>query len=210
VIAQHSGVSERTLRASYTAETIRVYQAFPPDVAYAALDAGKFVPPFKMARMTWIKPSFNWMMYRSGYASKPGQEVILAIDMTRQGFEWALENAALTRFVPDVHAGYESWKRELEERPVRIQWDPERDWRLQPIALSKTIQIGLKGEAVQRYVDEWIVRIENVTAVAKALREAATVVGLPSLFPLPSAFEVPYPLTTAISTRVFCDLSMGD
>jgi len=40
--------------------------------------------------MTWIKPSFLWMMYRSGWATKPGQEHILATQITRDGFEWAL------------------------------------------------------------------------------------------------------------------------
>jgi Domain of unknown function (DUF4291) len=41
-----------------------------------------------MGRMTWIKPSFNWMTYRSGYATKPGQEVVLGIDIAREGFDW--------------------------------------------------------------------------------------------------------------------------
>ncbi|WP_141653813.1 DUF4291 family protein, partial [Erwinia billingiae] len=27
-------------------------------------------PPFSMTRMTWIKPSFLWMMYRSGWGMK--------------------------------------------------------------------------------------------------------------------------------------------
>ncbi|WP_209018579.1 DUF4291 family protein [Endobacterium cereale] len=32
-----------------------------------ALDKGKFGPPtFSLNRMTWIKPSFLWMMYRCG------------------------------------------------------------------------------------------------------------------------------------------------
>jgi hypothetical protein len=38
--------------------------------------------------MTWIKPSFLWMMYRCGWATKPGQERVLAIQITREGFEW--------------------------------------------------------------------------------------------------------------------------
>lgn len=42
--------------------------------------------------MTWLEPSFLWMMYRSGCAQKEGQERVLAIDVTRSGFEWALRN----------------------------------------------------------------------------------------------------------------------
>jgi hypothetical protein len=65
---------EQVIRAAYSDRTVRVYQAYPPEIALPALEAGQFVPPFSMGRMTWIKPSFNWMMYRSGYASKQGQD----------------------------------------------------------------------------------------------------------------------------------------
>ena len=40
--------------------------------------------------MTWIKPSFLWMMYRCGWGLKEGQETVLAVEITREGFEWAL------------------------------------------------------------------------------------------------------------------------
>merc|ERR1712013_714378 len=31
--------------------------------------------------MTWIKPSFAWMMYRSGYGRKPNQTNVLKIKL---------------------------------------------------------------------------------------------------------------------------------
>jgi hypothetical protein len=184
--------SENVIRAAYSDSTIRVYQAYRPEIALPALEAGRFVPPFSMNRMTWIKPSFNWMMYRSGYASKSEQEVVLGIDITRQGFEWALKNAALTRFTPSVHASFEQYKNLLRARPVRIQWDPERDWRLGSMADVRSIQIGLSGEAVERYVNEWVTRIEDATPVARMVA-AAVESGIPPS-PLPSADERPYPL----------------
>ncbi len=143
-----------TIRAIFNEKTIRVYQAYGPEIAYPALEANRFVPPFKMNRMTWIKPSFNWMMYRSGYASKPGQEVVLGIDITREGFEWALSNASLSSHDSQDPSSREKWKKELERMPVRVQWDPERDWRIQSITDVRSIQIGLSGEAVKRYVSE--------------------------------------------------------
>lgn len=82
------------VRAIFDEHTVRVYQAYPVAIADAAIKAGTFVAPFTMDRMTWIKPSFNWMMYRCGFASKPRQERVLAIDVTRSGFEWALAHAA--------------------------------------------------------------------------------------------------------------------
>lgn len=190
--------SEHIIKAAYSDLSIRVYQAYRPEIALAALEAGRFVPPFSMGRMTWIKPSFNWMMYRSGFATKPGQEVVLGIDLSREGFEWALKNAVLSKFTPSVHASPAQWQNLLTVRPVRIQWDPERDWRLQPIAGVRTIQIGLSGEAVERYVNEWILSIEDVTSAAR-LAAAAAESGIP---PLPSTSERPYPLDAATAAAI--------
>lgn len=191
---------EHVIRAAYSERIIRVYQAYRPEIAMPALASGRFVPPFGMGRMTWIKPSFNWMMYRSGYATKPGQEVVLGIDITRDGFEWALENAALSGFTPTVHSSHEEWQRLLLEKPVRIQWDPERDYHLQEMKGVRTIQIGLSGEAVWRYVNEWIVRIDDMTNTAHQLNENLKRGTVPEQ--LPSMFEIPYPLSDTLKQRI--------
>jgi hypothetical protein len=83
---------EKQIRAVFDEQTITVYQAYRKEIAEPAVVNQKFVPPFKMARMTWIKPSFLWMMYRAGWATKDGQEHILSIKIKRSGFEWALAN----------------------------------------------------------------------------------------------------------------------
>jgi hypothetical protein len=157
------------IRARFDAATVRIYQAFPAEIARPALAAGRFVAPFKLSRMTWIKPSFNWMMYRCGYATKPAQEIVLGIDITRDGFEWALEHAVLSTFHPDIHVSLSDWKELLREKPVRIQWDPERDWRLQVIEDVRAIQIGLSGDAVSYYVNDWVTHIEDVTPTARLI-----------------------------------------
>lgn len=200
-IITNVSVSHHVIRAAYSAQSVRVYQAYRPEIALPALKAGRFVPPFRMGRMTWIKPSFNWMMYRSGYATKPGQEVVLGIDITREGFEWALENAVLSQFSPAVHASSEEWKTLLAAKPVRIQWDPERDWRLQSLT-GRTIQIGLSGEAIERYVNDWVMRIEDVTPVVRMAGAAINSIEPP--FPLPSASERPYPPPDAATAAAIC------
>ncbi|MEV0052428.1 DUF4291 family protein [Saccharopolyspora shandongensis] len=83
-------VAQRQIRGEFDARTIVVYQAYSPAVAEPALRANRFVPPFSFNRMTWIKPSFLWLMHRSGWAQKAGQERILAVRITRQGWEEAL------------------------------------------------------------------------------------------------------------------------
>jgi hypothetical protein len=152
----------REIRARYTEETIRVYQAYSLSIAEPAIEAQRFVPPFKMTRMTWIKPSFLWMMYRSGWATKSGQERILAIDILRDGFEWALRNASLSHFDQSVHFSLDFWKHQKESTNVRVQWDPERNCYLDPLDY-RTIQIGLSQNAAERYVHEWIQEITDIT-----------------------------------------------
>jgi hypothetical protein len=158
-------VPERQVRALFNEQTITLYQAYSPQIADSALLAQRFVPPFKMERMTWVKPSFLWMMYRSGWAAKPGQERILAIDITRSGFEWALAHSCVSSHELEVDGSHQQWVEHKQASPVRIQWDPERSLVLEPLG-HRTIQIGLSGEAIRRYVDEWIVRITDITGLA--------------------------------------------
>lgn len=161
-----SAIPYRQIRAVYDTTTIRVYQAYSDPIADSALAKGTFVSPlFKMERMTWIKPSFLWMMYRAGWGLKDArQKRILAIDITRKGFEWALTHSCPSH--PDESISLEEWQRVKENAPVRIQWDPERDLLLQPQA-HRAIQIGLSKQAVDLYVREWIQRITDVTPLTQ-------------------------------------------
>ena len=188
------------MRAAFSDRTVRVYQACRREIAEAALKAGTFVTPFSIPRMTWIKPSFNWMMYRCGFGSKPGQEVVLGIDITREGFEWALQHAVLSSYHPGFHSSELEWKRIVHTAPVRVQWDPERSWRLGRLENARAIQIGLSREAVERYVRQWIVRVEDVTPVAHEIAAAIKAGSRPAR--LPHEFEQPYPLSPELSCQL--------
>lgn len=157
------------IRALHDEHTITVYQAYSSAIAEPALAAGRFVPPFKRDRMTWIKPSFLWMMYRCGWAAKEGQERVLAVSITRAGFEWALANAMLSHYPRGVYANRADWQRALKRAPVRVQWDPERDLRLRELPY-RSLQVGIGGAAVGRYVDEWVTGITEVTGLAREIR----------------------------------------
>jgi hypothetical protein len=180
------GTPYRQIRAVYDEKTIRVYQAYRDEIANTALAKGTFVsPPFSMTRMTWIKPSFLWMMYRAGWGLKDGQTRILAIDITREGFEWALANSSLSHKPASDNSP-----------PVRVQWDPERDLLLAPLD-HRSIQIGLSGAAVQRYVHTWITGITDATSVPRQIHEALNAEHIEQAHAaLPS--ERPYPLSTSL------------
>ena len=150
------------IRADYDRDTITIYQAYSPAIADAALHAGRFVPPFSFRRMTWIKPSFLWLMHRSNWGLKSGQERILAVRVRRAGWEKALGLATLTTFVPGVFASPEQWAEQFATAPVHLQWDPERSLRGAGLPYG-SIQVGLSRHVIREYVGEWVTRIEDYT-----------------------------------------------
>lgn len=196
-------MNERIIRAVYDNETITVYQAFNKHIAQSTVNNQTFVtPPFKRERMTWVKPSFLWMMYRSGWATKENQEHILAIKIKRSGFEWALENSCLSHFDSAVHSSYDTWKEALNNTPVRIQWDPEKDILLQPLNY-RSIQIGLSDITVDKYIDEWIVGIEDITEYCKEIHlliNENKINQAKDLLPDEQAYPLPENITSIINS----------
>ncbi len=196
-------MSQREIRADYDGRTVVVYQAYRPEIATAAISAGRFVPPFSLERMTWIKPSFLWMMERCGWASKPGQERVLAIRITRAGWEEALGEAVLTTFEPAVYGDFDAWRRLLDAAPVRVQWDPERDMRGKPQE-RRAIQVGLSRAIIERYVREWTVEIRDVTPLVHSLRRLLDE-GRASDAQTRLPRERPYPVSEATARRLGMD-----
>jgi hypothetical protein len=183
----------RQVRAAFTDDTVTVYQAYPAAIAVPAAARGRFAPEYDRGRMTWIKPSFLWMMHRSSWATGAGQEHVLAVEITRAGLHAALEQAAASGYAPRLHASREQWRRELRRSDVRFQWDPERDLHLQPLPW-RSLQIGLSGDAVPRYLDEWITGITDVTALAHRIRgllREGDVQAAAALLPSERAYPLP-------------------
>jgi hypothetical protein len=122
---------ECEIRAYSTPLFIRV-------IADSALKHQTFIsPPFSMSRMTWVKPSFLWLMYRSGWGRKDkGQKRILAIDITHAGFAWALNHSCPSHRDPAMSE--EEWRlatsrRKIEGHKVAGQW---------PLKQQKTTRCG--------------------------------------------------------------------
>ncbi|MEO0359190.1 MAG: DUF4291 family protein, partial [Pseudomonadota bacterium] len=128
------------------------------------------VPGFLKTRMTWIKPSFLWIMYRCGWGDKDaGQSTVLRITMTRAGFMALLDRAALSSFYPETGQTHEGWKAGLARRPNRIQWDPDRDMDFAPLN-RRAIQVGIAAECLEIYFDA-IRQIEDITPMCQQVRD---------------------------------------
>lgn len=159
---KNTDAARQEIRAVYTDDTIRVYQAYKKEIAEEAIRLGTFGSHFKMERMSWIKPSFLWMMYRCGWATKEGQERVLAIDIKRSAFDYIVNNAVVSTFQKSKCKDYEDWHTQIKQSDIRCQWDPERDIWGNPLDY-RSIQLGLRGNALHRYVNDWIVEMKDIT-----------------------------------------------
>jgi len=154
------------------AENIFVYQAFNDKIADYAIKYQKFGgQDYSFNRMTWIKPNFLWMMYRSGWAEKDSnQNRILAIEMTFEGFEELLSEGVLTSY--DKSFGDEQiWREKLNNSNVRIQWDPDHDFKGEKLK-RRAVQIGIKNDALQRFNNEYIKSIQDITSFVKEQKKS--------------------------------------
>jgi hypothetical protein len=163
-------MEQREIRADYNATSIVVYQAYREQIARPALASQRFVPPFSLNRMTWIKPSFLWMMERSNWGRKPGQEYVLAVRITRAGWDEALAKAIPTSPERGVYADAGDWRRQFEQASVIVQWDPERSLRGAALQVD-SVQVGLSRQIIERYVNEWTVEIRDCTPLVRKLRD---------------------------------------
>ncbi|MEV6769100.1 DUF4291 domain-containing protein [Nocardia sp. NPDC051030] len=193
-------MNQYEIRADYDRDTITVYQAYSEAIAAPAVAAQRFVPPFSVNRMTWIKPSFRWLMHRSNWARKPGQERILAVRITRAGWEEALSQAVLTSPERRVYADADQWRAQFKHAVVHVQWDPEyslRDAKLD----HRSIQVGLSRHIIDQYVEDWTVQIRDLTPLVHKmsahLREGRADRAKALLPP-----EKPYPLPEPLAERV--------
>lgn len=152
----------RHILAQYDDQSVVVYQAYRPAIGHFAAQHGFFGGEFSLTRMSWIKPNFLWMMYRSGWGTKAGQEVTLAIRLRRDAFDTILAQAVHSSFVPEIYGDETTWKAAVAQSAVRLQWDPDHA----PNGAKRerrAIQLGLRGEVLAHYAREWPLAIADIS-----------------------------------------------
>lgn len=185
----HWPESGRHVLAQFDATSIVVYQAYNPSIAAAALAANRLGGGgFSLDRMSWIKPGFLWMMHRSGWASKPSQERVLAFHIRRSDFAGLLAAAVPSSFAASRYPSEDAWRTAVRESSVRLQWDPDHAPGGQPLE-RRAIQLGLRGDWLRQFARDWPLEIEDITAFVHAQR---AMVGTPDLL-VPVERAVPLP-----------------
>jgi len=154
------------IMAQFDDEKIIVYQSYRSEIGDFAAKNQYFGDAFSFNRMTWIKPNFLWMMYRNGWGTKEGQEIVLAIHLKREAFERYLNKAVYSSYQEDLYGDRDSWKLSLKNSNIRLQWDPDHNPYGDKIA-RRAIQIGIRNEEIKRYAKEDILAIENISPFVK-------------------------------------------
>jgi len=152
----------RHILAQFDAETIYVYQAYRPAIARYGVEHQRFGGEFSYSRMSWIKPNFLWMMYRSGWATKEGQEHILAIRLKRSFFDELLRLVVPSTFDSRRFSSHDAWQAAVASSDVRLQWDPDHGPNGNPLD-RRAVQLGLRGQTLRRYGEQELVSIEDIT-----------------------------------------------
>jgi hypothetical protein len=196
--------SGRHILAQFEEESVVVYQAYRHEIGHFAARHGYFGGDFSLNRMSWIKPNFLWLMYRSGWGTKEGQEVTLAVRLRRGAFDEILRLAVHSTCVPEVYGTHEAWQRAVSGSDVRLQWDPDHGPAGNPLE-RRAIQLGLRGDVLARYAKEWLLSVEDISEFVAEQRANAAAPYKRLLTPREEVYSVADPEVAARLGVSECD-----
>ena len=170
----------RHILAQYDDDTVFVYQAYRPAIGRFAAENGKFGGEFSYTRMSWVKPNFLWMMYRSGWGTKEGQEITLALRLRRTFFESLLAEAVPSSWDRDQYDTEADWTQAVTGSSVRLQWDPDHHPSGGAIE-RRAIQLGLRGKALEAFGQRELLEVIDISEFVADQRSRLETGGVASL-----------------------------
>jgi hypothetical protein len=169
----------RHILASFDEKSVIVYQAYRSSIGRFAVEHGFLGGEFSYSRMSWIKPNFLWMMYRSGWGTKPDQEVTLALRVRRDFFERVLSEAVQSSY-SDAFPTREAWASAVAASSVRLQWDPDHDPTGRPVE-RRALQLGLRGGMLEELGKHQLLEVVDMSTFVAEQRAHACMERLPEL-----------------------------
>ncbi|MDZ4360106.1 MAG: DUF4291 domain-containing protein [Variovorax sp.] len=159
--------------AHHDAQSVIVYQAYRPAIGEYAIRHGRLDgPDFSLSRMSWIKPNFLWMMYRSGWGTKEGQEVTLGLRLRRAFFDRVVREAVPSTFDAERYPDRDAWQEAVGRSEVRLQWDPDHAPAGDKLE-RRAIQLGLRGRTLAAFANEELLEVIDMRAFVDAQRPMA-------------------------------------
>lgn len=188
----------KVIYADYDEEGVYVYQAFKPKIVAVAVEQNKFGKGFGIDRISWIKPSLGWMLRRSKYATKHRMEAIARIKLSHKSWMEILNQSIPTHFDEKRYSSENEWQSALKNSDVIHQWDPERSLKGERLD-RQAIQIGLRGDILKKYKDEYVIGVKNITELAKAIGLSAK---KRQPFPPNTPIEEEYPINENLRAKL--------
>jgi hypothetical protein len=170
----------RHILAQYDEDTIIVYQAYRTSIGQFVVKNSVFGGDFSYSRMSWVKPNFLWMMYRSGWGTREGQEITLALRLRRTFFDGLLAQAVPSLWDPDQFVTEEEWAREVRRSCVRVQWDPDHHPSGAKVE-RRAIQLGLRGKALEAFGQRELVEVIDLSEFVAEQREQLSSSGVSAI-----------------------------
>lgn len=112
--------------------------------------------------MSWLKPNFLWMMYRCGWGTKEGQEVILGLRISRVFFDSLLAAAVPSGFDATRYADAQSRQNAVATSEVRRQWDPDHAPSGAKLP-RRAIQLGLRGSLLRPFATTELMEVIDMS-----------------------------------------------
>ena len=176
-----------------------VYQAYNPTIGRFAAENGVLGGDFRFSRMSWVKPTFLWMMYRSAWGTKENQEVTLALRIRRTFFDSLLAAAVPSTWDRERYATEQQWSHDIGQSAVRVQWDPDHLPSGEKLE-RRALQLGLRGEALESFGRNELVEVFDLSEFVAEQRARLAYGGV-------SAIETPRKGVAA--SRPFCRVAVA-
>jgi hypothetical protein len=170
----------RHILAQFDADSVVVYQAYRPAIGLYAAAHGRFGDEFRYERMSWVKPNFLWMMYRSGWGTKEDQQVTLVLRLRRAFFDAVLAEAVPSSWDRELYATREEWSDAVGRSAVRLQWDPDHHPSGAKLE-RRAIQLGLRGETLRAFGTRELLEVIDLTEFVAEQRERLASGGVAAL-----------------------------
>lgn len=78
--------------------------------------------------------------------------------------------AVYSSFQSDIYHSREEWHNRVAESEVRLQWDPDHAPNGAKLE-RRAIQLGLRGETLAQYANDWIVEITDISDFVRTQAE---------------------------------------
>jgi hypothetical protein len=170
----------RHILAQYDDETIIVYQAYRPSIGRFAAQHGTFGGDFSFSRMSWVKPNFLWMMFRSAWGTKADQEVTLALRVRRAFLDSLLAQAVPSTWDREQFPTEKEWSQAVQGSLVRLQWDPDHNPSGGKLE-RRAIQLGLRGDVLEAFGKRELLEVLDLTEFVSQQREQLSSGGISEL-----------------------------